>query len=421
MNRSYYFNKEKNMKKNSFNALIAISILGLLFISCKNDTRVKDISLMAIDTLIFPVKKAFRINARYDSEEKQDYVTYIDLEQGEINLILIGESKQQERHVFPYKQVLIDAKADRWSYFYYFTDYNTVSLLIKKNEPEGLIYTILNISETGDWKEYSLVNKTNRDYNFQTPIYPFPISKNGMNNLYVSTVFPFVNSGEKPLNDYQTNKQSRLEVFSKAPTILFELNDSSGQMIKEFGEYPKVLLDTSVIIYNYFPSYAVVNNRSILYLYRDLDTLYELGIDKLGLSKHSFESRYKKENVSFDMKELYNYDYIFNWACENSNPLYIKYNANIKNTFVVYKLAVDYINDDGTVNNPADNPFSIIVFDSLLNQIYEEKIPDNYSKHNSFPVANGIALLNTSLTINNKDQFAAYVIFEMKEISNENN
>jgi hypothetical protein len=409
------------MRKNSFSVLIAIAILGLLMGSCKNDKRTNNIDLLAVDTLILPVKKAYRINARYDSEEEKDYVTYIDSEQDEINLILIDKNKQQERHVFPYKQALIDAKAGRWGYFYYFTDYNTVSLFIEKDKPEGLIYTILNISETGDWKEYNLVNKTSRDYRFQIPIYPFSISKNGMKNLYISTVFPFVNSGEKPLNDYQTNNQSRLEVFSEASTILIELNDSSGQIIKEFGKYPEIFLDTSVIFYYYFPSYTVMNNKSILYLYRELDTLYEFDINKLGLSKHPFAPKYKTEHVSFDMKELYNYDYISKWACESSCPLYIKYNANLNSTFVIYKLAVDYVNDDGTVNRAIDNPFSIIMFDSLLNQIFEKKIPDNYSKHNSFPVANGIALLNTSLTKNNKDQYATYVIFALKEISNENN
>jgi hypothetical protein len=35
-----------SMKKNSFSTLIAISILGLLIVSCKNDKRANDIGLL---------------------------------------------------------------------------------------------------------------------------------------------------------------------------------------------------------------------------------------------------------------------------------------------------------------------------------------------------------------------------------------
>ncbi len=65
------------------------------------------------------------------------------------------------------------------------------------------------------------------------------------------------------------------------------------------------------------------------------------------------------------------------------------------------------------MNRAVNNPFSIIVFDSLFHNIGEFDISKEYSKFNSFTTSKGLALKNNKLSkINHK---ATYVIFTITE------
>ncbi len=386
-------------------------LLSLHFFSCNNnETKTNtERSWGSIDTVLLPIINPIRVNSYYNNENGSSYLSFIDVNNMNIYLIINDNNNNKIEQIFNYKKAFNHYKKENHNLYYFFKDTNYVYILLKNPIQQGIVkQSMVQIDNDGQFKVLEIQNNSNKIYYIQSPNNAFSFLNK---NIFIATYFSRPNDKEPPLNDYQFNTKSRLKAFSQPPALLFEINDSTSKIIKEYGTYPKVLLDTTKFIYNYFPNYTIYNNTAAVFLYRDFDTLYLERNDKT--IKYAFKSKNKHNNSEFDMEKLYNYNYIQQHSCETSNPMYLKYNSKRKLLYLIYAKYQKFENDDGTINKAVNNPFSIIVFDSLFQNIGEFDISNEYSKFNSFTTAKGIALKNVKLSKNNNN--ATYVVFNVIE------
>jgi len=384
-------------------------VFTLFILSCNYKLNKSEYIFVPIDTIIFPVKNPIRINSRYNNRTCTNYISFIDV--GNMNIFLITNDSNNNRteHIFCYKNAIRNFKKENFNLFYFFKDTSSVYILLKNPIfPGNIKQSIVQIDSKGKFRTLKIWNSSNEIYYIQPPNKPFNFTDT---NIFIATCFHEAKLGTPSLNDYQTNLDSRKKVFSQPPTLLFEINDSICKIIKEYGSYPKTLLDTTIHIYNYFPDYTICNSDAVVFLYRNMDTLYLTKKNKT--IKYAFKSKYKHCNPKFDMKKLFNYNYINKYACESSKPMYIKYEPKNNRLYLIYTKYQKFENKDGTINKAINNPFSIIVFDSLFNNIGEFNISNEYSKFNSFPTSKGFALRNTKLS--NKNKKATYIVYNIQE------
>ncbi len=386
-------------------------LLSLYLFSCnsnKTDTNTKR-SWVSTDTVLLPIINPVRVNSYYNKNNGNEYVSFIDVNNMKIYLIINDSNNNRKEHVFSYKEAFRNFKKDNFNLFYFFKDTNSVYIILKNTiYPGSIKQSLVQIFSNGKYRTLKMQNRSNQIYYIQPPNSPFSFIQK---DVFFATCFHKAKQGNHHLNDYQINSDSRKKEFSQPPALLFEIKDSIGRIIKEYGTYPKSLLDTTKIYYSYFPKYTLYNNKAVVFTYSNFDTLYHTKNGKT--TKYAFKSRNKHNNPVFDMKQLYNYNYIMKYGCETSNPMYIKYNSRYKLLYLTYIKYQKFENKDGTMNRAVNNPFSIIVFDSLFHNIGEFDISKEYSKFNSFTTSKGLALKNNKLSkINHK---ATYVIFTITE------
>ncbi len=320
-------------------------------------------------------------------------------------MLIISDVNGWRKKEFFYQKAL-DSTRLRWYFHYFISDTVKVNLLVDDMKKEKEVCTI---DLNGQCKNIKLENNTGKFYYYQYPNYPFPIFH--MNsNQYIIPVFVYYNNDGIAVNDYHINTNSRLFAFSNELLAVVKIDTTQARIVKGFGRYPEVFLDTNLSFYNFFPDY-MVKDSTIYFIFHSLDTIYGFNMEG-KLKKYVFESRYKKEFKNFDRKELFNYDYISRYTAESSISLYIKTNSLVKQNYIFIKKPVNYVNKDKTVNNPKNNPFSIIVFNDSFKKLVEVDFSKAYVKHGSFAYGKGIAIRNKDLTTANKDKFATYVLFK---------
>jgi len=386
-------------------------LLILHFFSCNNNESniIMERNWLSIDTVLLPIINPIRVNSYYNNENGSSYLSFIDVNNMNIYLIINDSNNYKNEQIFSYKNAFNHFNKENRNIYYFFKDTSSVYILLKNPIQQGLVKkSMVRIDNDGQFRVIGMQNNSNHIYYIQSPNNAFSFLKK---DIFIATYFSRPKEKEPPLNDYQLNTKSRLKAFSQPPALLFEINDSASRIIKEYGTYPKGLLDTSKFIYNYFPNYTVYNNTAVVFLYRDFDTLY---FSKNGKTiKYSFKSKNKHINTEFEIKKLYDYNYINKYFSETSEPMFLNYNPKCKSLYLIYAKFQKYENKDGTINKAINKPFSIIVFDSLFQNIGEFNISNEYSKFNSFMTGKGIALKNVKLS--KKNNKATYVIFNINE------
>ncbi len=310
-------------------------LLSLYLFSCnsnKTDTNTKR-SWVSTDTVLLPIINPVRVNSYYNKNNGNEYVSFIDVNNMKIYLIINDSNNNRKEHVFSYKEAFRNFKKDNFNLFYFFKDTNSVYIILKNTiYPGSIKQSLVQIFSNGKYRTLKMQNRSNQIYYILTPNSPFSFIPK---DVFFATCFHRAKQGNHHLNDYHINFDSRKKEFSQPPALLFEIKDSIGRIIKEYGTYPNSYLDSTKIFYDYFPDYTLYNNEAVVFTYYNFDTLY---LTKNGkTTKYAFKSRNKHNNPVFDMKQLYNYNYIMKYGCETSDVMYIKYNSRCKLLYLTYK------------------------------------------------------------------------------------
>lgn len=393
--------------------------------SCQNNNfSTEEISFTPTDTISISGNSCKKQIFYYNKESNSNILSYFNYTRN--SLVQISNKKNIKEIDFN-KLFNKPGKFRLMQHFFYLNKNNDIYLLAT---PVNLInsnnnkletkrdYFLFRIDSTNQITDtIEIVNNTNKNFYIQSPLYQLPIISNEDSSVFISAVAITAQPGEKLYNDYQVNNNSRLKSFSQDCSMLIVIkNDREAYFMTKDISYPKIFLDTNISFYNYFPSIVGNANQNILTIYRDLDTLYSYNVLSNSYFKYQINSKYNTPFIPFEKTKLFDYEYLYKYSAESCSYLYLKQNRVSNQTYVIIKKPIKYENDDGTVNNPSKNPFSVIVLDSNYSQIGEFDIPPEYIKHHCFAYGNGIAFLNSKLLEKDTNNNLHFVIFETKTL-----
>ncbi len=403
-----------------YSLFLIITYFPFLF-SCNFQYQKKEYGFIPSDTIILKSRSLKNVISYIDDKSNKSLITYVDIENECFNIL----NENGITNVYYYNEIIKNIKKAKLNHYFYFVGKNQIFYLLGKYS-EG---TSPELSRKNEYFLYEVnsnkfllnstpvINKTGKNINILTPNYQLPIISSKDSMVYICATAIQTAPGEKGNHDYHINTESRISMFSQESIMLLVIKKNGESYIySENIRYPSYFLDTNLRIYQNFPSINIFNHTEIVTLYSDFDTLYSFDIQSKQIEKHFFTSKYKTPFKSFDLNELFNYEYIFKDACEHSNYLYLKTNSLSNELYIIVKKPVLYENEDGTVNSPKHNPFSIIILDQNYESKGEFSIPKEFSKHNSFPFKKGLAILNDNLTSSDPNHYLHYVVFEYKLI-----
>ncbi len=233
---------------------------------------------------------------------------------------------------------------------------------------------------------------------------PFKMNKEGV-RLYYTDVFLISTSSQ--------NKVSRIRKFSHGFASELEIGKHEITFDgKTIGAFPKIHFSDSS--YNhYWPWIALNKNLDFVTCYFFIDSLFVTHPDN---SQEHFPllSRYKTEpSKTMDASKIFDYEYLSRDAAARLSYMYLRYDYYRNLYYVVAAKPMPHENEDGTRNNPADKPWSLIVLDSTFSQIAEIDMPEQLSKHEIMITKEGIAVMDENLTAQNPGK-SVFVIFKLK-------
>ena len=235
---------------------------------------------------------------------------------------------------------------------------------------------------------------------------PFKINKDGIRSYYTNVLLIST-------SNYKTNETSRIRKFSHGFADELEIGKHEITFNgKTIGHYPKIHLSDSV--YNhYFPWIALNKNLDFVTCYFFIDSLFVTHQDN---SQEHFPllSKYKTEpSKTIDTSKIFDYDYLARDAAARLSYMYLRYDYYRDLYYVVAAKPMPFENEDGTRNDPADKPWSLIVLDSTFSQIAEIDMPKQLNKHEIMITKEGIAVMDENLTAQNPGK-SVFVIFKLK-------
>jgi hypothetical protein len=212
------------------------------------------------------------------------------------------------------------------------------------------------------------------------------------------------------LSDYKINKDHRLRKFSKPMITEFSLNNERLTAYRGIGHYPSAHLSEDSTYSHYWFWTAMNKDLDIVAAYFFLDSLYVVHRNNMQ-DRYPLKSKYQYHvNETIDPNESNNYNYLAEKACESTSYMYLRYDAYRDLYYVVVSKAMTYENEDGTHNDAADKPWSLIVLDSEFNQKAEIDMPNHLSKHELMIVPEGLAVKDPTLSDKNNFCFIIYNI-----------
>lgn len=214
----------------------------------------------------------------------------------------------------------------------------------------------------------------------------------------------------KSLNNYKKNLESRERKFSQPMITECTLNKERFAAQRGIGLYPASHLSKDSTYNHYWFWTAMNKDLDIVTAYFFIDSLYVIHRDNTQ-SRHFFKSQYQHHvNETIDTAKANDYLYLSEKSCESTSYMYLRYDAYRDLYYVVVSKAMTYENEDGTHNDAADKPWSLIVLDSEFNQKAEIDMPNHLSKHELMIVPEGLAVKDPTLSDKNNFCFIIYNI-----------
>ena len=270
--------------------------------------------------------------------------------------------------------------------------YSSKDYLVMNNQ-SMIIDTLNNNLKIGD----------NSDIIISSFYYQFPIQcKNGEYLIYTE------------LNEYKDvvfNWDYRKEKYSLPPISEIKITADDISFSKSFGEYPEKYRSEKGMFMSMFFTSINKNNEVFLSFY-EIDSFYVAKSDKPTL-KFPFKSKLKTSPFHFpdsiDIDDPYNRSLI---TSENIGYTYNFFDSYREQYYIVVNHTQKYENEDGTLNDLSQRPWSIIVINKDFKQVDEIEMPKHLNKHEIFIIPEGIAVSDYSLS---SEEETVFVVLKIKQ------
>ena len=372
------------IKDKAFKSLVLL-IISVCFVFCGHSKT----SLTPIDTLYIPYNIA-RVQSFYSAVEKTLVNTYFSIDSvGHAVLHYCVNS------LYPTTSFVLNNT---------FSDYFVVdrTKIIVSYVNDNHLYSIDSFSRVTNMLEMELGMEKEQPFILMTKpfAYYIPVTQDS-GLLYARRILT-------SLSDFQINKDHRLQKFSKPMITEFTFNKERLTAFRGIGNYPSAHLSEDSIYRNYWFWTALNKDLDIVAAYFFLDSLYVVHRNNTQ-DRYPLKSRYQHHvNETIDPNESNNYNYLAEKACESTSYMYLLYDAYRDLYYVAVSKAMPYENEDGTHNNAADKPWSLIILDSKFNQKAEIDMPEHLSKHELMIIPEGLAVKDPTRSDNNKSCFIIY-------------
>ena len=211
-------------------------------------------------------------------------------------------------------------------------------------------------------------------------------------------------------SNYAINKVSREQMLSEK--LITELTEEHQflKATRRFGDFPQSFNSNSTLFsYNFD---VAMNKDTVFLLINEIfDSIFVICLD--GSTKtHFMKSKYQNHKHDYIDKSRYldNF-YLDQIAMEKVMYIFILYDSYRNLYYIVVGKSAKHVNKDGTINDPYDKPWSLMVLNEQFEQLAEIDMPDHLSKHEIMIVPEGIAIQDNNLSDDNR---ACFVIFNVK-------
>ncbi len=361
--------------------IILIVLLSFTCKSPKHNIEFKQ-SDFAVDTILLDagsynysksIKKIF-------SQNGKDFLSVLDVEKGSFQ-IYETDSLQLIFHTnnLYNPERIID---------YDIHNFDTIYYLYKEN------HVILTDTSAVPIKKY-IVNAYSEEffddyYLYSSQKYPVTVKDSF---LYV---FHF------PYHLIDTNKKLE-QYYSKRLELKICLKDTPA-VCEYKGKYPKIYFRN---FYNSFNPYRTFTNSAEIFSYEISDSIYVYRND--SLIEKSIRSNYYNKRKAFDFSKIHDFNYIKKYRVENPNYEQLIFDRYTNRLYRICKHATNYKKNDGTLNIPGDENWSIVVTDEAFNEIKEIVFESEYSRSSILVTQSGVLIQKKTNTDENKINFIRYI------------
>lgn len=364
---------------------LVLLIISVLFVFCGQSNT----SVESIDTL-YIYHNIGEVKSYYSAYEETQVNTYFSIDSLDRAVLYYCVNS-----LYPTATFVIENK---------FSGYFVVNRnkLVVKYAGDNHLYCIDSSSKITGVLELDLGMENNEPYVLAAMQYAYYIPVAQDSGLLYSSRFLM------SYNNYKKDKDIRLRRFSQPMITEFTLNKERLTAHRGIGHYPLSHLSVDSTYNHYWFWTALNKDLDIVAAYFFLDSLYVVHRNNTQ-DRYSLKSKYQHHvNETIDPNESNNYNYLAEKACESTSYMYLRYDAYRDLYYVVVSKAMPYENEDGTHNNAADKPWSLIILDSKFNQKAEIDMPKHLSKHELMIIPEGLAVKDPTRSDNNKSCFIIY-------------
>ncbi len=353
--------------------LLLMLILLLNFISCKKEPCKILVENCIIDSfeINFGVNNINHVNVKnfYDSGSMCEYLVYLRRFDSTLFFYNINFKKLQDSFQFENFNNVIDFKIVSFKEIY----------LMRSN---------------GD------IIKTNFNHDFQQ------LLRIDTSTIHLDTVILFP-AKYQPLEIFNgnflmywsipeniNNRKDYLKYFSSGRDLVFESKNNKLMFQKTIGHYPSDILKKNYYVPTLFrtivPDYIIYSSSHS---------------SDFEVNRWGGTTQIKKLNnplfhkpTEFNSEKVFDFNYIAKYSIENDGYYDFEYLPETKNYLRIQLLKMNYSNSDGTINEPLERPWIILVLNNdfeIINYLYCVK--NKYDYRSFIAIDNKFLILNKNL------------------------
>lgn len=358
----------------------------LLFICCKKQT-----------TILFTPIKNFKLDFKTNESRGIDYcnmynntyITYVDAARKKIGFVNINTGKIEDS--IPLLNLDSIEKIEQGiNYFIHNPD--SVFVILKD------INKIYLLTHSGEIKKCWTVDMPNRTF-VSLPQDPLYFKNNQIYLMGIRTDLVL------------RSPQARNAYFLSAPDLCLTIEKDNIYISDTSGNWPAVYRQ-GFSYYDFWPSRCINNAGELIYSFSVNDSLYIYENGKLKKTVNA-KSKYFENPVPYPDDGLDNFGFIRKYWVTQSRYAQLIYDPYRNYYYRIVKHAKEYENTDGTVNEPRQKDWSILILNDQFEKLDEINFDAKlYNPYIVAPVSDGI-LIAKQLTADDKT-YRSFVLFNIK-------
>ncbi len=346
--RMYFLMHTKNKFSGSTTTVLPLLLLLLFGCNLKRETVVSPIDSVITDSVILPISIEDRKGGvQFYKEGVKNCIAYITKSDFLLHIVDLAHQNQID------SISLIKYKA-----FYsahYVRNKDSVFILLNNN--------VLVLSMPGKEKIWNLNAIVKGIDSFSYTGYSGnPLSINGD-----TVAIELFNTKAKDNNNvYKQNCYS----------LLIKLNPDTAILLGKINPYFPHLYQND---YHAYSKRNLIAGNKLLFSFSYADTIWKYDFEQNRTDFIALHSSFFKENKSFDYTQNFNYKYSNEYEVSQSRAGILFYQPSKKYIYMFMKHGAKPVEEDGTVNEYYDCPFSLFLVSENLKQQKEFYIPSNFT------------------------------------------